>query len=185
LSIYIGRKKSNKSHVIQATALEDEQEEEVYSWEKEDERIAQATTAAGGTPTEDPTMHVAMASCNEIVNTTRGIEASDCINGSLVPKSSLTELTNFTYLLGLSAYTAIEKPLDKTGRVAPLESELIIANETKLQINLEKCVNSLRVSIIYFISVSYTVVVEAKRNNYRLLNIALTRHLTATTTLLF
>jgi hypothetical protein len=116
------------SQCLKAVALEDEGEEEIYSWEKDE----------GG---EDS--YVLMASCFTINNTTRGIESSDCINGSLVSKNMLTDLTNFTYLLGLSVQGAVEKPLDSTGRVAPIETDLIIANESRLQINLEGCVNSL------------------------------------------
>ncbi|XP_059476854.1 uncharacterized protein LOC132197529 [Neocloeon triangulifer] len=117
------------SQCLKAVAIEDEGEEEIYSWEKDD----------GG---EDS--YVLMASCYTIANTTRGIEAGDCINGSLVPKSVMTDLTNFTYLLGLSAQGAVEKALDPTGRVAPIETDLIIANESRLMINQEGCVNSLQ-----------------------------------------
>jgi hypothetical protein len=121
---------------LKAFAIEDEGEEEIYSWEKDD----------GG---EDS--YVLMASCYTIANTSRGIEGGDCINGSLVPKGSLTDLTNFTYLLGLSAQGAVEKALDPTGRVAPTEMDLIIANESRLMINQEGCVNSLQNECAYFL----------------------------------
>ncbi|KAF4525707.1 hypothetical protein B566_EDAN011499 [Ephemera danica] len=149
--ILLNRDNVYLSHCLRATAIEDEGEEEVYSWEKE--QVPQSTGTAVGptTSAEDPTMHVAMASCFEIMNTSRGIEATDCINGSLVPKLSLTDLTNFTYLLGLSAQSSLERPLDKTGRITPIETDLIIANESRLQINLEGCVNSLRNECFAFI----------------------------------
>lgn len=68
------------------------------------------------------------------------IEASDCVNGStLANKTLLGELSNFTYLSNLHFFKA---DLDRT--IAPLDSDLIISNESRLMINLEGCVNTLR-----------------------------------------
>lgn len=85
--------------------------------------------------------NVLMVSCYTIENTSAGITASDCINGSVLEKHSLTDLTNFTYLTYLSVF--VTKPLEDR-RVAPPELDLLIANESKLLINLEGCVNTLR-----------------------------------------
>lgn len=85
---------------------------------------------------------VLVASCYIITNTTQGVEGVDCINGTLLPKTALTDLTNFTYLTYLSVWNTI--PLDENKIVAPPESDLIIANESRLQINLDGCVNTLR-----------------------------------------
>ncbi|KAG8338735.1 uncharacterized protein LOC124360489 [Homalodisca vitripennis] len=86
--------------------------------------------------------NVLMASCYTIENTSSGITASDCINGSVLEKHLLTDLTNFTYLTYLSVFAT--KILDETHQVAPPEMDLLIANESKLLINLEGCVNTLR-----------------------------------------
>ncbi|XP_019868511.1 uncharacterized protein LOC109597303 [Aethina tumida] len=86
--------------------------------------------------------NILMASCYTILNTSRGLEATDCINGSLLANNILTDLTNFTYLSYLSVFATI--PLDERKLVAPPEPDLLIANESKLLINLEGCVNTLR-----------------------------------------
>ncbi|XP_074099350.1 tipE homolog 3 phospholipid transfer protein [Cotesia typhae] len=85
---------------------------------------------------------VLMASCYGIYNSSLGVEAVDCINGSVLEKTMLTDLTNFTYLSYLSLYAS--KPLDDANFALPPEHTLIIANESRLMINLEGCVNTLR-----------------------------------------
>lgn len=83
--------------------------------------------------------NILMASCYVVTNGTNGIEAVDCINGSVLEKNILTDLTNFTYLSYLSVFStrAVHK-------IAPPEADLIIANESRLLINLEGCVNTLQ-----------------------------------------
>ncbi|XP_055698882.1 uncharacterized protein LOC129799217 isoform X1 [Phlebotomus papatasi] len=83
--------------------------------------------------------NVMMASCYNIQNTSVGVEAVDCINGSTLDKNVLTDLTNFTYLSYL--HVAVAKPQKL---IAPLEQELTIWNESRLMINLEGCVNTLQ-----------------------------------------
>lgn len=85
---------------------------------------------------------VMMASCYGVINTTKGIAAIDCVNGSLLAKNILSDLTNFTYLSYLSVFNTA--PLDEKRKIAPPEPDLLIANESKLLINLEGCVNTLR-----------------------------------------
>lgn len=85
---------------------------------------------------------IMMASCYGIFNSSLGVEAVDCINGSVLEKNLLTDLTNFTYLSYLNIYAT--KPLDVEKIVAPPEQSLIISNESRLLINLEGCVNTLR-----------------------------------------
>lgn len=84
---------------------------------------------------------VMMASCYGIYNGSLGVQAVDCINGSVLEKDLLTDLTNFTYLSYLNIFAT--KPLDETRKVLPPEQDLIIANESRLLINLEGCVNTL------------------------------------------
>jgi hypothetical protein len=81
-------------------------------------------------------------SCYDVENTSIGIKATDCINGTLLDKNVLSDLTNFTYLNYLSVINT--KLLDETRLVAPPEMDLLIANESKLLINMEGCVNTLR-----------------------------------------
>lgn len=85
---------------------------------------------------------ILIASCYTIENTTEGVIANDCINGSRLSKTSLTDLTNFTYLNYLSAINT--DILDPNRKIAPPEMDLLIRNESKLHINMEGCVNTLR-----------------------------------------
>lgn len=86
--------------------------------------------------------NILMSSCYTIENTSLGILGTDCINGSVLEKNLLSDLTNFTYLNYLSVFST--KILDESHNVAPPEAELMIANESRLLINLEGCVNTLR-----------------------------------------
>ncbi|XP_014242584.1 uncharacterized protein LOC106662780 [Cimex lectularius] len=86
--------------------------------------------------------NILMMSCYNIENTSIGIAAVDCINGTLLEKSVLSDLTNFTYLSYLSVTNT--KLVDETRQVAPPEIDLLIANDSKLLINMEGCVNTLR-----------------------------------------
>lgn len=82
--------------------------------------------------------NVMMASCYRIQNTSLGIEATDCINGSVLEKTALSDLTNFTYLSYLHVFAT------KTVKeIAPPDYELTISNRSNLMINLEGCVNTL------------------------------------------
>jgi hypothetical protein len=88
----------------------------------------------------DVDSNILMASCFRVNQSDQGIiEASDCVNGSvLLNKTMLSDQSNFTYLSYLHyAETEINRS------IAPLDSDLTISNESKLQINLEGCVNTL------------------------------------------
>lgn len=86
--------------------------------------------------------NILMVSCFRVFNETQGIIATDCINGTLVPRTELQDKSNFTFLLHLSVWS--ETLMDPKRMFAPPEADLIIANESKLLINLEGCVNTLR-----------------------------------------
>lgn len=86
--------------------------------------------------------NVLLVSCYGITNSSRGVHAIDCVNGSLLPNNILGDLTNNSYLHYVYIYGTV--PLDETRKVAPPETDLVIANESKLLINLEGCVNTLR-----------------------------------------
>lgn len=82
--------------------------------------------------------NVLMASCYRIQNTSLGIEATDCINGSVLEKTALTDLTNFTYLSYLHVFAT-----KAVKEIAPPDYDLTISNKSNLMINLEGCVNTL------------------------------------------
>lgn len=79
--------------------------------------------------------NILMASCFAVNNTSLGIEALDCINGSVLDRSALTDLTNFTFLNYLNIFNATI--LDEKRLIAPPEQDLLLANESRLLINLE------------------------------------------------
>jgi hypothetical protein len=86
--------------------------------------------------------NVLMASCLNASHTpgTGILEAIDCVNGStLANKTMFGDLANFTYI---SYLHYAEAELNRT--IAPLDYELTISNESRLMINLEGCVNTLR-----------------------------------------
>ncbi|XP_059046874.1 uncharacterized protein LOC131842352 isoform X1 [Achroia grisella] len=81
---------------------------------------------------------VLMLSCHAVHNGTSGVVAIDCINAALLPRTEISDLTNFTYLQYLYTIRAVPNRL-----IAPSEVELTIANDSRLMINLEGCVNTL------------------------------------------
>lgn len=69
--------------------------------------------------------------------------ATDCINGTLLDQSLIpTPSMNFTTLWGL--YANETRPVDPDQRFLPMQSELTIYNSSRLYINLDACVNTLR-----------------------------------------
>ncbi|KDR15342.1 hypothetical protein L798_10821, partial [Zootermopsis nevadensis] len=114
---------------------------------------AVALTSANGTdpgikiqPTEiwhKDMDQVLITSCMTAVKTANGLKGTDCINGTLlddglIPNPSM----NFTTLWAL--YANKSRPVDPTQRFLPMQSELTIYKSTKLYINLDACVNTLR-----------------------------------------
>lgn len=84
--------------------------------------------------------NILMASCFQAKNTPEGVEAVDCINGAILTRT-LGDFTNFTYLSMLHAEAVAVYPYPA---IAPLDSDLTVSNDSKLMINLEGCVNTLR-----------------------------------------
>lgn len=83
-----------------------------------------------------------MASCYKanysVINGT--IDALDCVNGSTITNKTMPGgLYNFTYLTYLHYAEA-----EMNRSIAPFDGDLMISNESKLMINLEGCVNTLR-----------------------------------------
>lgn len=87
----------------------------------------------------DTQNNVLMTSCYLIKNISDGIEAIDCVNGSVLANNILGDLTNFTYLSHLHVFSTT-----MIKAIAPLDFDLSISNESRLMINLEGCVNTLR-----------------------------------------
>ena len=81
---------------------------------------------------------VLMLSCHAVHNGTQGVVAVDCINAALLPRTDIADLTNFTYLQYLYQSRAVPNRV-----IAPSEVELTLANDSRLMINLEGCVNTL------------------------------------------
>jgi hypothetical protein len=83
--------------------------------------------------------NILMASCFKVSNSVEGLEANDCVNGSILTSRTLGDYTNFTFLSYLHYAEAKLIP-----EIAPLDADLTISNDSKLMINLEGCVNTLR-----------------------------------------
>ncbi|KAG5666456.1 hypothetical protein PVAND_014483 [Polypedilum vanderplanki] len=85
--------------------------------------------------------NVLMASCYNVSNLpAQIINTLDCINGSLLTnKVLLSDMSNFSYLMHLHL---IEAKL--VSQIAPIDTDLTISNDSRLMINLEGCVNTLR-----------------------------------------
>jgi hypothetical protein len=92
---------------------------------------------------DDSKNTVLVASCLEIVNNSMGdYETSDCINGTIFESNDQMEsLINFT---ALTQFHQNLSQINPVPQIAPLEFELTIINEVKLQINQEGCVNTLK-----------------------------------------
>lgn len=86
----------------------------------------------------DSDSNILMASCFQVKKTDDGLEASDCVNGSLLNRE-LDDFTNFTHLTNLHHTEA-----QLVSAIAPLDADLTISNNSRLMINLEGCVNTLR-----------------------------------------
>ena len=99
------------------------------------------TNASYTTVWQDKGNDVLMASCYLVRNGSEGVIGIDCINGALLKRDLLGDLTNFTYMSYL--HQQLTEPLGLPG-VMPYEPELIVANESRLMINLEGCVNTLK-----------------------------------------
>lgn len=87
-----------------------------------------------------------IVACSQVGNTsTAAMNAFFCVNATLVDSAQLNNPMNLSHLTALF-YDGLQSrrlpPLN--GHHVPLESELTIYNRSKLLVNLEFCVNSLR-----------------------------------------
>ncbi len=86
---------------------------------------------------------VLLASCYQVWRRpSHVIQAADCVNGTFVSADVFSDFSNFTFLHGLSVSDRDRSAREQ--RIAPPEERLLIANDSRLMINLEGCVNTLR-----------------------------------------
>ncbi|KAJ9600905.1 hypothetical protein L9F63_000948, partial [Diploptera punctata] len=94
---------------------------------------------------------VLMTSCQSIQRSKDGtsLKAIDCVNGTLLEEDAIPQPSmNFTTLWKI--YENKTDPADKSQRFLPMQSELTIYSRTQLYINLDGCVNTLRMECRQF-----------------------------------
>lgn len=84
-----------------------------------------------------------MASCYQVEGNVDQVLATDCVNGTLVTAGLFPDLSNFTFLHAFIIAAEGNRTYQER-EIAPLETDLLIANDSRLMINLEGCVNTLR-----------------------------------------
>jgi len=95
---------------------------------------------------------ILVSSCTGIYNTTEGIGAEDCVNGSLIPSHLFESSTNLTQLMATFHNEGWKYKLDQDDNVAglprvekiPFDTDIMIYNRSALLINHEGCVNTLQ-----------------------------------------
>jgi hypothetical protein len=96
-------------------------------------------------------MHVLLECEIVITNEISFYRATDCINGTLAKESEIPKpFMNFT-----TFWSIVEKStklLDPKERFIPMQSVLTIYNSSRLYINLEACVNTLRGECLEFLT---------------------------------
>ncbi|XP_065222895.1 uncharacterized protein LOC135847351 isoform X1 [Planococcus citri] len=83
-----------------------------------------------------------LASCYYVTSPVDSLQAIDCINGTIVDKRAISDRSNFTFLHSLTILN--ESRTLQEREIAPPEVDLLIANDSRLMINLEGCVNTLK-----------------------------------------
>jgi len=85
-------------------------------------------------------------SCSDLqVNELSGtINASDCINGSALPRHIVPPVTNYTELHKLYQENGYSNKLDPTNGKIPFDVDTNLIPKTRLKINDQGCVNTLR-----------------------------------------
>ena len=82
-----------------------------------------------------------MASCTHLSDAKNGvIDASDCVNGTLMPRRLLPVNANHTVIHGVFEREGLKYPLASKGDVSriPFDSDIIIYNRTKVNTMLHK-----------------------------------------------
>ncbi|KAK7605479.1 hypothetical protein V9T40_007337 [Parthenolecanium corni] len=84
-----------------------------------------------------------MASCYTVEGRPDQVLATDCVNGTVVTGGLFPDVSNFTFLHAFTVAHEGNRTFQER-QIAPLETDLLIANDSRLLINLEGCVNTLR-----------------------------------------
>ncbi|XP_034938598.1 uncharacterized protein Teh4 [Chelonus insularis] len=85
-----------------------------------------------------------IASCFAVKREGSIMRAEDCVNGTFIEKKTIPKpAVNFTTFLGFYEKSLIN-PVDPTNIYLPSQHSLTIYNSSRLYINLEGCVNTLR-----------------------------------------
>ncbi|XP_012280475.1 uncharacterized protein LOC105699768 [Orussus abietinus] len=85
-----------------------------------------------------------IASCLAVTKNGDSIRTEDCVNGTLLDEATVPQpFINFTTLLDIYNRSLLH-PLDPTNVYVPSQRSLTIYNSSRLFINLEGCVNTLR-----------------------------------------
>ncbi|KAG7201365.1 hypothetical protein KM043_004130 [Ampulex compressa] len=85
-----------------------------------------------------------VASCLAVAKDKKFIRTEDCVNGTLLRGVPVPEPhVNFTSFLNIYE-RSLQNPLDTTDAYVPAQRALTIYNSSRLYINLEGCVNTLR-----------------------------------------
>ncbi|OXU22970.1 hypothetical protein TSAR_008957 [Trichomalopsis sarcophagae] len=85
-----------------------------------------------------------IASCFAVNKVADRIRAEDCVNGTLLLTSLIPQpYVNFTTFLGLYG-VSLQRKVDPNDAYVPSQRSLTIYNNSRLYINLEGCVNTLR-----------------------------------------
>nr|XP_003706361.1 PREDICTED: uncharacterized protein LOC100878008 [Megachile rotundata] len=85
-----------------------------------------------------------VASCMAVSNEKDAIRTEDCVNGTLLREISVPQpYINFTSFLNIYE-KSLQYPLDPTNAYVPAQRSLTIYNNSRLYINLEGCVNTLK-----------------------------------------
>ncbi|XP_037025396.1 uncharacterized protein LOC119066835 [Bradysia coprophila] len=91
----------------------------------------------------DENMGVLLTSCHDVIRDGDKLRATDCLNGTLLKQSELPHpYMNFTQFWKI--YENSNEVLDPNEIFLPKQSSVTIYNTSKLFINLEGCVNTLR-----------------------------------------
>ncbi|XP_025420027.1 uncharacterized protein LOC112690272 isoform X1 [Sipha flava] len=93
---------------------------------------------------ENSTIGIFMASCNGITKDSgNSLRAIDCINGTVLDESLMPQLfINFTTFWTI--YESSNRLLDENNEFVPTQSSLTVFNSSRLYINQQGCVNTLR-----------------------------------------
>ncbi|KAL5292413.1 hypothetical protein ACFFRR_011308 [Megaselia abdita] len=100
----------------------------------------------------DTTDTTLLTNCMTVEYRDNTIVAKDCLNGTIIPNnSSMIPYPTMNFSVFWNIYETSNIDLDPTQRFLPKQSVLTIYNSSKLYINLEGCVNTLRGECIDFV----------------------------------